>query len=87
MRVHVHALARRVKDADDLGRAGPRRAHAVRHDRVELGRFAGYERELLLAELEAEPAREHVEPLVAVMHLRFAYRGVGPVRDLERSNG
>ena len=52
-------------------------AEPVRDAGVELGRFAGGEDEVLLAEHQPQPPAEHVEPLVALMGVRLAGARLG----------
>ncbi len=62
---YVHAFALSSEDAEDLDGMASGVAERVGHPSVELGSFAGSEHEIMLAEDEAEPSGEDIEPLVA----------------------
>ena len=74
-RADVHALALRAEQAQDLDRRvlRPRGAEPVRHPRVELGRLAGGQDQVVLAEHDPEPAVQHVQPLVTLVGPRFGH--------------
>src|SRR5439155_25329265 len=64
----VHTPALRAEDDQRLERLLAGVVDAVGDARVELGRLAGPQDELLLAEREPRPADDDVEPLVPLVH-------------------
>jgi hypothetical protein len=65
----VHALALRAEEAEDLGRLLAGAAEPVGHAGIELRDLAGAEHEIVLVEDQSHPPRQHVQPLVSVVHL------------------
>ena len=63
----VHPLALGAEQREHLDGVRPGVAEPVRGAGVELDHLAGLEDQVLVAEHEAEPAREDVEPLVALV--------------------
>src|SRR5882757_2977229 len=70
---HVHALTLRSEDSEDLYRLRARIAEPVRDVAVEFRRLAGLEDEVLVAELQAQPAGQHVEPVVALVDFQVRF--------------
>ena len=71
---HVHALTGTAEDAQHLGRPVAGAAEPVRQLGVELGGLARPEHQVLVAQDQAHPAGQHVEPLVAVVGARLRRR-------------
>lgn len=63
----VHSLAVASVNTQDLDRLVVRGAEPVRQLRVELGDLAGTHRDVVLAEDQSHPSREHGQPFVAVV--------------------
>src|SRR5712664_3003081 len=63
----VGALSFAAEQAEELDGLPAGGAEPVRDAGVELGRLAGRERQVVLAEHQAETAVEHVDPLVALV--------------------
>src|ERR1700721_2304282 len=64
---HMHPLPLRAVEAEDLGGLGAGVAEPVRGVGVELGHLTGGEDHIMLAEHQANPAGQHVEPFVALV--------------------
>jgi len=72
-----------------LGRLGACVADCVRDAGVEIGRLARGEDEVLVAECEAEPARDDVKPFMALVSalVWLGARASGPAGDAIRACG
>jgi hypothetical protein len=78
----VNPFALRAEDAQQFHRLQARVGDHVRDAGVELGCLAGGEDEVPVAQGEAEPAGDHVEPFVALVAaaVQLAWRGSARVR-------
>ncbi len=66
----MHALSLRPEQAEKLRRIRAGAAEPVRYPGVELGRLAGSQYQIVLAEHQPEPPAEDIQPLVALVGLR-----------------
>src|SRR5215210_7142608 len=80
---HVHLLALRAEDPDDLRRTVDD-ADPVRRAGVEVHRLARLQEVLLLAEDEPHPAAEDVDPVAPLVLAQDRLATVGGQADLER---
>jgi hypothetical protein len=71
-RTQVRALALRAEQAEELHGLGAQAAEPVRYARVELGRFARRERQVVFTQDKPQPPVQDIEPLVA-----FVDPGIG----------
>ena len=69
------ALALPAEQAEELDGLAPDAAEPVRYAGVELGRLAGREHQILLAEHEPQPPVQDVEPFVALVDLGLGFLG------------
>src|SRR5260370_19388697 len=69
----VRALALPAEQAQELDRLRLGIAEPVRYAGVELGRLAGCEHQVLVAEYEAQFSVQDVEPFVALVYLRVGF--------------
>lgn len=74
----MEALALRTEQGKDLGRGWAGVAQPVGSPRVELGDFACGQDEIVFAQDQAQPSRENVEPVIALVDLLIRLSG-GPM--------
>jgi len=78
----VGSFAVASDEAEELDGSGAGGAEPVWGSGVELGDFAGFEDEVLVAEHESEPAGQDVDPVVAFMGAQVGLGAVGSQDEL-----